>query len=75
MRKAIIRNGVVENVILLDEGSNWQAPNGATLANADADAEPGGAYDKGKFTRAPRVERKSEDMTLEERVLALEAKQ
>ena len=74
MRKAIIRDGVVENVILIEEGSNWKAPEGTTLVDAGPNAEPGGNYAKGKFTRAPIVERKPEDMTLEERVRLLEAK-
>jgi hypothetical protein len=56
MRKAIIAaDGTVENVILIEEDSNWQPPEGTTLIDAGPGAEPGGTYSKGKLTRAPIV--------------------
>ena len=33
-RRCIIRNGVVENVVLLAEGSDWTPPDGTTLGPA-----------------------------------------
>jgi Flp pilus assembly protein CpaB len=71
MRKAIIAaDGTVENVILIEEDSNWQPPEGTTLIDAGPGAEPGGTYSKGKFTRVPIV---IGEPTLEEKVAALES--
>jgi hypothetical protein len=59
MRYAVINTntGLVENVIELDEGGDWSAPEGCEIVESDV-AGPGWAYSAGKFT-APVVPKAS----------------
>ena len=52
MRKALIRkaDGFVENVIEIEEGANWRAPDGCILIDA-FDASPGDTWDGTKFIK------------------------
>ena len=51
MRHAVIREGIVENVIELDEGSGWAPPDGCTVvAIGDAVCGPGWTVDGESFT-------------------------
>jgi len=51
MRYAIIKDGVVVNVILWDGQAEWQPPEGATLVNVDDIIfGPGYLYDGETFT-------------------------
>lgn len=69
-RKALIDgSGNVHNVILIEDGANWSPSAGMSLVDAGPDAESGGTYSGGKFSRAPR---RVVEPTLEERVAALE---
>lgn len=69
-------DGKVENVILLEDGANWQVPEGRTLVeDKTGKAEPGGSYVAKKFNR-PIIEtreRAFEELPLEERVRVLKA--
>lgn len=49
--KAIVRDGIVENVIELVEGSRWQPPKGTTLIDVDANCTIGSRYEAGAFVR------------------------
>jgi|TARA_R110000751_G_scaffold42766_2_gene99062 hypothetical protein len=57
MKKAIIRDGVCENVIKLpanwtgDGEGDWQPPEGTTLVDPDENAEPGSTYNGSTFTK------------------------
>ena len=45
MRYAIVKNGIVENVILWDGVSDWTPPAGPTLvSDSDAKAKIGGTW-------------------------------
>ena len=52
MRKALIRkaDGFVENVIEIEEGANWKAPDGCILIDA-FDASSGDTWDGTKFIK------------------------
>lgn len=72
-RYAIVRDdGLVLNVILLNESADWPLPKGQYLVLAEGEAERGGTLYQGRFYRKP-YEPKSP--TLEERVAALEKAQ
>lgn len=52
-RTAIVNSGLVENVIELDEGTEWETPEGRELVpDPTGDAEPGGVWDGSAFSRA-----------------------
>ena len=52
MRKALIRkaDGFAENVIEIEEGANWKAPDGCILIDA-FDASSGDTWDGTKFIK------------------------
>jgi len=52
MRKAVVRqsDGFVENTIELEEGANWQPPDGCILIDA-IDGSPGDTWDGTKFVK------------------------
>lgn len=51
MRRAIIRAGVVDNVILLEDGVAWAPPVGTVIFPANADTAPGDLFDGVTFTK------------------------
>jgi len=58
MRKAIVRDGTVENVVVLPDdwtgaAGEWQPPKAVELVDANNRAAPGAAWDGTKFTRKP----------------------
>ena len=57
MRKALIRkaDGFVENVIEIEEGANWKAPDGCILIDA-FDASPDDTWDGTKFIKPEPME-------------------
>lgn len=55
-RMAVVNSGVVENVIELEEGADWEAPQGVELVpDLTGDAEPGGTWNGSVFSRAPSI--------------------
>lgn len=55
-RYAVVRDGVVENVVMWDDESEWDPPEGTVLVKSD-DASPADLYDGKAFTRpAPQAE-------------------
>lgn len=48
-RYAVVRDGVVENVVVWDGESDWQPPEGTTLVLSD-EAGPGDTHDGKTFT-------------------------
>ena len=50
MRNAVIRNGVVENVIELTPNSKWTPPEGHSVVQDD-ECQIGDSYDGSTFTR------------------------
>lgn len=80
-RWAIVRNGMVENVVAWDGDMDaWRPPDGAEMVLATDDAEQGGTWDGVKFIRPVVVDRPPEpdviDVLLEKLVAskALSAK-
>lgn len=53
MKYALIKDGRVINVILVDDLDAYRVPKGCTLVQSDA-AGPGWAYDGETFTAPPR---------------------
>lgn len=51
IRTAIIEDGVVANVVILDPDSTWMPPEGAILVASD-EAGPGDTWDGTVFRRA-----------------------
>ncbi len=53
MRKAVVRqsDGLVTNIIEIEEGADWQTPDGCYLIYATEDGSPGDTWDGGKFVR------------------------
>lgn len=45
MNHLVIRNGVIENIIVLDPESNWQAPEGTLVVPFGGVASIGWAWD------------------------------
>ena len=56
MRKALIEiaTGKVANVIILDEGANWNPPAGHEVRDAEG-CGPGDTWDGTKFNKAPKL--------------------
>lgn len=54
MRKAIISDGVVVNIVVAND--TWLPPDGVAAVDDDGTAEVGGVYVDGKFGPAPRPE-------------------
>ena len=52
MRKALVRqsDGYVVNVIEIEEGANWQPPDGCYLIDA-GDSSPGDTWDGARFVK------------------------
>ena len=78
-RHAIIRNGIVEEVIIWDGKAKWSPPEGTICLSCEKqDAKIGDLYQNGEFVTPPPVREpappKSELELLRERVAALEAK-
>jgi hypothetical protein len=65
MRYAIVQGGRVVNVIAWDGVAPWQAPAGATVVPANDDAEIGGTFAAGRFTR-PVLEELPAPVTLDQ---------
>lgn len=59
-RYAIVRAGIVLNVIEWDGVSRWAPPPGTALVIADERAEPGGSWDGRSFSPAPRQVREAQ---------------
>lgn len=73
MRAAIVRDGLVENVVEYDPDGDWAAPVGTDAIPLDGDrAGPGWTYDGTEFT--PPAAAAESPPTLEQRVAALEAR-
>jgi len=55
MRHAIIKNGLVTNVVLWDKQTDWTPPEGAEVVALDdgTPAGPGWTYDGTTFTPPP----------------------
>ncbi len=68
-RYAVVRDGVVENVVLWDGESDWAPPEGSTLVE-DIAAGPGDVYDGGNFHR-PAPPPQAKPVTLEDVIAAL----
>jgi hypothetical protein len=51
LRKAIIRDGYVNNIIVIEHGSAWECPEGCSIIDAGKDAEVGVAFENGKFIK------------------------
>ena len=76
MRAALVKDGIVHNVIEVADGWDKAEWDGYQVVVAD-DCEIEDRYDGKRFTRAPRVEPpivKSEIEELKERITALEAR-
>lgn len=80
-RAALVRDGVVENVIVIDTEAQWSPPAGVTVIDADEIAEPKGTHNGTKFvarvipprpTQPPSLKQQLAD--LQARLAALEAK-
>lgn len=57
MKYAIIRDTLVENVVLWDGETEWQPPEGTTIVElGDTIAGPGFTYDGTTFTAPPEPE-------------------
>lgn len=55
-RYAVVRDGIVENVVLWDGESDWASPDGASLVlDGGQVASPGDTWDGDGFTRAVPV--------------------
>ncbi len=52
MRKAIIKNGIVQNIIEIAPAANWVTPGGCILVSAPDAIGPGDLYDGMKFSKA-----------------------
>lgn len=57
MRKALIQDGKVVNVILIEEGSSWKVPPGCQLLSEEKSllASPGDTWDGEKFIKPEPV--------------------
>ena len=53
MRKAVVResDGLVTNVIEIEEMANWSPPGGCYLIDATEDGSPGDTWDGKKFVK------------------------
>lgn len=69
-RYAVIRDGVVENVVVWDGESDWSPPEGALLVQSD-EAGPGDGYDGKAFTRPEPAPADPPQPTIEEKYAAL----
>lgn len=57
MKYAVVTNGIVDNVIELDEQTEWTPPEGSSVINIDeTPAGPGWAYDGTTFTAPPPID-------------------
>ena len=68
MRKALIRTstGVVESVIIIDDGVEWPCPDGHELIDAVPPAQPGATWDGVRFTAPAIPERSRLDILMAE---------
>ena len=48
--------GTVVNVIVLEDGANWQPPNGCAVVDAELDGGPDDIWDGSKFQPTPTSE-------------------
>lgn len=72
MRKAVIKNGIVENVIIAAD--DFAPPDGCVLVESN-EAGPGWTYSDGKFTEPEREEPPAPPPSdIEIRLAALESK-
>lgn len=82
MRKAIVRksDGLITNVIEIEDKANWSTPDGCYLIDAVDDGSPGDTWDGTKFikpeivTPEPVRDLAAEITTLEGRIKILEDK-
>lgn len=73
-RMAVIRNGVVENVVEMGS-AQWSPPVGTTLVAAGSEAGPGWSWDGRAFVPPPMPEPPVPfKSAIERRIEALEAK-
>ncbi len=70
-RYAVVRDGVVENVVLWDGESDWAPPEGSILVETAA-AGPGDTYDGAKFRKSVAPPQ-AKPVTLEDVIAALPA--
>lgn len=71
MHLALIKNGIVENIVVVESGADWTPPDGFTAIEATADAYIGGEHDGEKFIPAPPPP--IPEKTNKEKILELEA--
>jgi hypothetical protein len=64
MKKAVIKDGKVINIVKLEAKAKWTPPEGCTLVNADG-ANLGDTYKDGKFT-TPKKGKKERPKSLKE---------
>jgi hypothetical protein len=82
MRYALIKDGSIVNVIQVADGflaradPRWLAQFDRIEPDSDARAEPGGSFDSKRraFTRAERIEQKTDLDLIKERIAALESR-
>lgn len=70
-RAAVVRDGLLENVVLVDPDTDWEPPGGTTLVALDDDepVAPGFALVVGKWT-APELEEVVAPVDLREAILS-----
>ena len=51
MRKALVKDSFVENVIEIEEDANWEIPIGCILVDAKTEGSPDDTWDGEKFIR------------------------
>lgn len=66
--------GDVLNVIIYDDESSWQPPDGVVLIEATEDAEPGGIYDFAEKKFIKSGDRSKNEATENDRLQELETK-
>jgi len=68
MDKAVVRTstGVVENVIIIEDGADWPCPDGCELINAVPPAQPGATWNGASFTAPVIPERSRLDVLMAE---------
>ena len=55
MRKAIVRDGLVINIIEIEEDSDWPIPEGCILVDTKTSGSPGDTWDGENFISPPPV--------------------
>ena len=67
---ALVKSGVVENIVTIDDAGTWEAPAGYTVVDADSTSKIGGAYNSGTEQFADPAEKSASRQEILEDKLA-----